>query len=91
MKVIFRVLMFGAVATSFVAMQSAVAQSPDNPDRKKTTRQRENPERRDQPAQRNNPDREDPLLSAELQKCYAVPEAEKEPCITAVKRKFGEL
>ena len=89
MKTILRVLMLGAAATSIGAMQSAAAQTPDNPDRKETTRQRENPERRDQPAQRNNPDREDPLLSAELQKCYAVPEAEKESCITAVKRKYG--
>ncbi len=91
MKTIVRALTFAAMITGAGAMNQAIAQAPDNPDRKENTRQRENPERRDQPAERNNPDREDPLLSTELQKCYAVPEAEKERCITAVKRKYGQM
>lgn len=91
MKSILKFLALASLASALGAMEIAIAQTPDNPDRKETTRQRENPERRDQPAERNNPDRIDPLLSAELQKCYAVPEEEKEDCIKAAKRKFGQM
>lgn len=96
MKTLLKAVLLGALITTLGAMEIstmevAIAQTPDNPDRKENTRQRENPERRDQPAERNNPEREDPLLSAELQICYAVPEAEKERCIIAAKRKFGQM
>lgn len=92
MRNLLKVAMLGAFFVATLAtMQPAVAQTPDNPDRKENTRQRENPERRDQPAERNNPEREDPLLSAELQKCYVMPEADKERCIVAAKRKFGQM
>lgn len=68
---------------------TASAQTPVNPDRKETARERDNTERRPDPAERNNTERVDPLLSAELQKCYVLPESEKERCVTEAKRKFG--
>ncbi|HEX7812442.1 MAG TPA: hypothetical protein VF460_11080 [Burkholderiales bacterium] len=91
MKTILRTLTLAAMVAGLGAMEAVMAQTPDNPDRKETTRERENPARGEQPAERDNQERMDPLMSAELQKCYAVPEAEKEQCITEVKRKFGEL
>lgn len=91
MKTILTAMTLASFVATLAAMEVAVAQTPDNPDRKENARQRENPERRDQPAERNNSERIDPLLSAELQKCYAVPEGEKEDCIMAAKRKFGQM
>ena len=81
------ILLLGAA----LVMGSAVAQTPDNPDRKETTRERDNTQRRPEPAQRNNTERVDPLMSAELQNCYTMPDEERERCIVAVKRKFGIL
>jgi len=91
MNAILKVGVLAMLFTTFGALEVAIAQTPDNPDRKETTRQRENTERSDQPDERNNLEREDLLLSAELQKCYAVPEDEKESCIVAAKRKFGQM
>lgn len=69
----------------------AAAQTPDNPDRKETTRERENPERAVEPPDRVNPERIDPLLEAELQKCEGLEEEEYGRCIVAAKRRFGEM
>jgi len=91
MKLLTRLLVLGSLAATLVVLDVAMAQTPDNPSRRETTRQREDPERQKEPEGRNNAERLDPLMSAELQKCYAVPEDEKERCITAVKRKFGEM
>jgi hypothetical protein len=91
MKSIPRILMLAAIVVGIGSIGPVTAQTPDNPDRKENTRQREDPTRGDQPAERDNQERKDPLMSAELQKCYAVPEAEKEQCIVSVKRKFGEM
>lgn len=74
-----------------LAAGPALAQTPDNPDRKETTRQRDNVERRPDPAERNNAERIDPLMSAELQNCYTMPDEERERCVVAVKRKFGVM
>lgn len=90
METILKTLILGTLIATLGA-PVALAQTPDNPDRKENTRQREDPARANQPAERNNEERIDPLMSAELQKCYAVSEAEKEQCIVAVKRKFGEM
>ena len=81
------ILLLGAA----LAAGPAWAQTPDNPDRKETTRQRDNAERRPDPAERNNAERIDPLMSAELQNCYTMPDEERERCVVAVKRKFGVL
>ncbi len=84
------VMAIALLAAAF-AVGSAHAQAPDNPDRKETVRERDNDERRPDPAERNNTERIDPLMFAELQKCYAVPDAERERCIAGVKRKFGVM
>jgi hypothetical protein len=81
------ILLLGTV----VAPVPAFAQTPDNPDRKETTRERENTERRPDPGERNNTERVDPLMSAELQNCYTMPDEDRERCVVAVKRKFGIL
>jgi hypothetical protein len=78
-----------ALALAILTAGSVSAQTPGNPDRKETARERDNTERRPDPGQRNNTERVDPLLSAELQKCYVLPESEKERCVTEAKRKFG--
>jgi hypothetical protein len=80
-----------ALLAAALAGGAAHAQTPDNPDRKETARERDNDERRPDPAERNNTGRIDPLMFAELQKCYAVPDAERERCIAGVKRKFGVM
>jgi hypothetical protein len=81
---------FAVLATlAILGCGTAGAQTPANPDRKETARERDNTERRPDPGERNNTDRIDPLLSAELQKCYVLPESEKDRCVTEAKRKFG--
>jgi hypothetical protein len=79
------------VLAALGAAGMASAQTPDNPDRKETTRERENPERAVEPPERVNPERIDPLLEAELQKCEGLEEEEYGRCMVAAKRKFGEM
>jgi hypothetical protein len=55
MKTILRTLTLAAMVAGLGAMEAVVAQTPDNPDRKETTRERENPARGEQPAERDNP------------------------------------
>jgi len=70
---------------------TASAQAPDaDRTRVETERQRDAP-RPDESTARDNQERLDPLLSSELQRCYAMPDAEKERCVVAAKRKFGEM
>ena len=86
-----RIVMGCMVLAFAVAAAPAVAQTPDNPERKETARERDNAERRPDPAQRNNTERVDPLMSAELQNCYTMPDEERDRCVVAVKRKFGVM
>lgn len=85
-----RVLMtLGLVLLGFAG--GVCAQTPDNPSRTETTRERENADRAVQPPERNNPERIDPMLATELERCEGLEDAEYRRCAVAAKRKFGEM
>jgi hypothetical protein len=82
----------GALALVLIAIPGlALPQSPDNPNRYETTRERDNPARAAEPPERNNPERIDPRLDAELQKCQELVGPEYDRCVVAAKRRFGEM
>jgi hypothetical protein len=81
---------FLALAALAIAA-AANAQTPDNPSRVETTRERENPERAVEPPDRNNPARIDPELAAELELCAGLEDAEQRRCVEDAKRRFGEM
>jgi hypothetical protein len=87
MEILLHRLALGLVLLSVAGLANAQASDAG---RVETERQRDAP-RPDQPDLRDNQERLDPLLSSELQRCYAMPDAEKARCIVAAKQKFGEM